>query len=224
MRTPHPTPEALAAFRQADVPVDVGRDEARDAARRELADPVYQAHEPNLFEHLWNELIDLLGELFDALASLQPGGMSGLIVLALLAAVVVALVRWRVGPLTKTRRADRPLLGTQARTAADHREAAETAFDQGDLAEAVTERFRAIVRELDQRGVLDEPAGSTADEIAAQSGGLLPGSATGLRDAARIFDDVFYGGLPATRESYRLLSTVDDSVRSERPVLPAVTR
>jgi Domain of unknown function (DUF4129) len=202
-----------------DVPVDVGRDEAREAAQRELADPVYRAAEPSFVDRVLGWILRRLSELVGAAASIVPGGPFGLIVLALVAVLIVVIVRLRTGPIARTRRAGAAVFEGRRRSADDHRRAADAAASRGDLAEAVRERFRAIVRELEQRGVLDEVSGRTVDEIAARAGAALPDSAGELSGAARLFDDVVYGGRPATVDGYARLVALDDRVRHERPAL-----
>jgi hypothetical protein len=207
-----------------DVPIDVDRDTARDAAARELADPAYQAAEPSLLERALIWLLQRLAELFQGAAALTPGGPLGLVLLALVVAAVVVIVRLRTGGISRTRRGERALFDGRPRSADEHRRAADDAVSRGDLTAAVRERFRAIVRELEQRGVLDELSGRTVDEIAAQAGARLPGCADELREAARIFDDVIYGGRNATVDGYHRLVAVDDLVRTERPTLLGASR
>lgn len=212
----------IAVALLADVPVDVGRDEARGAAARELADPIYDVAEPSWFERAMTWLLERFGDLVSALFEVAPGGAFGLIVLLVLAVLIAVVVRLKMGPVARTARAGKAVFGEKVRTAAEYRNAAEAALARGDVDEAVAERFRAIARELEERGVLRQIAGMTADEVAAAAGGPLPGSAEDLRRAAREFDDVFYGGHPATVDTYRFLCAVDDRVRVERPVLAEV--
>jgi uncharacterized protein DUF4129 len=49
--------------------------------------------------------------------------------------------------------------------------------------------------------------------VASEAGTALPVLADDLRGAAVQFDDVWYGGRPATAEGYRQLVSVDDRVR-----------
>lgn len=199
------------------MPVDVGRDEARGAAARELSDPIYRRHEPSWFERAMDWTFDRIDELFDAVAGAAPGGVAGLILLLVMVAAIVVVVRLRLGPVARTPRSPGSVLGASMASAAEHRAASQAAAERAEYAEAVAERFRAVVRELEQRGVLEYAAGLTADEITKAAASALPGSAQGLRAAARIFDDVYYGGLRATAAQYEYLCTVDDQVRSERP-------
>jgi len=197
------------------VPVDVGPDEARDAAARELSDPAYHAADPSLPQRILAWLGQRLDDLFAGIASVTHGGLPGLVVLALLAVLVVVIIRLRVGRIVRTARIP-PLFEARPRSADDHRRAAESARSAGDLDEAVRERFRAIVRELEQRGVLDRTSGRTVDEIAAQAGHALPASADALTTGAAIVDDVLYGGRPSTVDEYDHLAALDDRVRRER--------
>lgn len=195
----------------SDVPVDLGRDEAREAAVRELSDPAYVSDDPNPLERAIDWVLTRLGELFAG-----AGGMSGITAVTVVVAVVVLIViifRLRVGRTGRALRSGDKVFGTTVMTAAEHRAAAEEAAAAGDFAEAVRERFRAVVRELEHRGVLDARAGRTVDEVAFEAGRALPVLADDLRGAAVQFDDVWYGGRPATAEGYRQLVSVDGKVR-----------
>lgn len=193
------------------IPIEIDPDDAREAAARELADPAYQAAEPSLAGRI-------LGWLGRVLAELFSGGpvSGGLLVVLLLLAVVFLVVRLRVGPLTRNRRAARPVFDRRMATV-DHRRAADLAYARGELADAVRERFRAIVRELETRGVLDERSARTVDEIAAQAGERLPDHRNDLRAAATLFDDVVYGGRPPTDAAYRDLTDLDTRLHGARP-------
>ncbi|SES38785.1 DUF4129 domain-containing protein [Lentzea albida] len=195
----------------SDVPVDLGRDEAREAAVRELSDPAYVSDDPNPLERAIDWVLTRLGELFAG-----AGGMSGITAVTVVVAVVVLIViifRLRVGRTGRALRSGDKVFGTTVMSAAEHRAAAEKAAAEGDFAEAVRERFRAVVRELEHQGVLDARAGRTVDEVAFEAGRALPVLADDLRGAAVQFDDVWYGGRPATAEGYRQLVSVDGKVR-----------
>ncbi|RBM11191.1 hypothetical protein DI005_34585 [Prauserella sp. PE36] len=202
----------------ADVPVDVGRDEAQRAARDELADRVYQEARPGPVERVVDWVADLLADFFGALDG-APGGVAGLVLFLVLLVVLAAVVRLRTGKIVRRRRARRAeVFSGPVRTAAAHRLAAERARADGEHAEAVREWFRAIVRGLEEGGVLDERSGRTAAEVAAEAGALLPGSAGELRAAAVLFDQVHYGGSAATAEGVERLAALEAAVRERRTV------
>lgn len=208
----------ITAGGRALVPIEIDRDEAREAARSELSDPIYRAAEPSLPQRILDWIAERWQDLVDAAGTLAPGGMGGLVVLLVLVLAMVLLIRLRAGRLARTHRARRAVVGDSTLTAEEHRGLAEAALAAGDFAGAITERFRAIVAELERRAILDAQPGRTADEAAEQGGAQLPGCAVMLRQASRIFDDVHYGDRPATRDGYQLLAQVDDAVRSERPL------
>lgn len=198
------------------VPVDIDPDAAREAAARELADPAYQAAEPSFVERIFERIGEFLADVLSAAGGL--GGV-GLVILLILGVMVFAVVRMRVGGLTRSRRTARPVFGTgRARSAEDHRQAAELARAQGDLSTAVRERFRAIVRELETRGVLDERSSRTVDEIALRAGRRMPARAGELRAAATLFDDVVYGERLPADAGYHDLAALDARIQNENLV------
>lgn len=204
--------------------MDIGRDEAREAAERELSDPIYHADDPSLVERVLDWIGDRLIDLLDRLSGVAPGGITGLLVLLAVAVLIAVAVKLRVGKLARTRRERTTVLGARARTAAEHRAASEKALADGDHRTAVAERFRAIVRELEQRAVLEVRGGQTADELAAAAGAVLPDQADGLRAAARLFDDVYYGGRQATSAQYETLTALDSEAQGARPVFAGSAR
>jgi len=201
----------------ASVPVDLGRDEAAQLARDELAKQVYRDAGPGLVERLVRWLLEQAGRLLDGAAGVSPGGYAGLVVVLLLVAAAVVAVRLKVGPLSRRATREEALFVGRTRTAAQHRAAADAHAATGAWAEAVRERLRAVVRSLEERAVLDERPGRTADEAAAEAGRALPDCAAGLRAAAVLFDEVWYGGRPAGPESYAALRDLDAQVQAARP-------
>ncbi|MCE7007269.1 DUF4129 domain-containing protein [Kibdelosporangium philippinense] len=191
-----------------DIPVDIGRDAARDAAVRELSDPAYQQAEPSMFMKALRWLIERFMRLLDGVASAIPGGIFGVIALVVIVIAVIVAIRLKVGKFARAAASTAVFAGRKL-TAADHRRAADAAEAQGNLPEAVRERFRAIARGLEERGVLDERSGRTVDEVARAAGARIPDYANALRAGARLFDDVWYGGRETTVDEYRRLVDLD---------------
>jgi hypothetical protein len=202
------------------VPVDIGRDDAAAAARDELSRPEYAAHRPSLTQQVVDWVWHVLGRILDAITSVAPGGVVGLVVIALVLALVVVVVAFRVGPLRTRAGADRVVFGGVTRSAAEHRADADRAAAAGDWDEAVRQRFRGLVRALEERDVLDQRPGRTADEAAADAARSMPASSSELAWAARRFDDVAYGGEHATGADYRRLATLDETA-ARTPVVVA---
>jgi hypothetical protein len=198
------------------VPVEIGREQAAALAREELAKQVYRDARPGPVERLLRWAVHHLLDALDSVAGVSPGGYAGVVVVLLLVAVAVVAVRLRVGPLARSDASGTALFTDRTLTAAQHAAAADRHAASGEWAEAVRERLRAVVRGLEERAVLDERPGRTADEAAAEAGVALPECAADLRSGARLFDEVWYGGRPAGPESDAALRRLDERVRASR--------
>jgi hypothetical protein len=201
------------------IPIDIGRDEAAAAARRELADPIYAPARPSWFQQAVRWVLEHLLRLFDSAAGLTPGGYGGLVVVVVLLVLAVVVIRWRIGAVARTARGPEALFEGGPRSAAEHRRDADAFAARGEWAEALRARLRAIVRGLEERALLDVRPGRTAHEAATEAGVALPDRADDLRRAATMFDDVWYGGRDATAEMDAWMRTVDESVARARVVV-----
>ncbi len=198
----------------------VDREAARDAAERELRRREYVDAQPSPLVRLVGRVLRGVGELLAGAAGAAPGGLLGLLALLALAVLLVAVVLARVGPLARSARPPALFAGSATLTADQHRAQAQAAAEQGRWADAVRERLRAVVRELEARGALDPRPGRTAGEVARDGGAAVPGIAADLARAAALFDEVWYGGRPADASSYAVLVAVDERVADRRPVAP----
>jgi hypothetical protein len=213
---------ASALARLARSPID--RDAAREAAQRELSKGIYHADDPGLFERMLNSVVGWLDRMLTRAAGVTPGGLWGVLALLVVLVTGVALIVWRTGPLR--RRAawagvDVDVSGLV--TADEHRRRAEVFAHEGRYADAVRERMRAIVRELEDRGVLEPRPARTADEVARDAAAVVPEMAGELRGAARLFDEIWYGGRPATAGSDAAMRAADQRVRAARLVVAAAS-
>lgn len=176
----------------AGVPVDPDAAEAQRWAEEELAKGVY-VDGPTLWERFLEWLLGPLETItgVDAPPLLVPV----LVVVAFVLVLVLARVLGGRVRATRARgeaEASVPLF-EDARSSAQLHASADAAAARGDYASAVLERFRALVRSLDERGVIDERPGLTAHEAAELAAAALPGAAGELVGAGRLFDDVCYG-------------------------------
>lgn len=192
----------------------VGRDEARRAAERELSKGIYHSDEPGPVQRLIERLLTWIGDTVDRAAGAAPGGSLGLLLVFALVVGVIVVVLWRTGPLRREARGNvRPVELSGRQRPDDHRRQADAYAAQGRFAEAVRERMRAIVRELETRGVLEPRPGRTADEVADEAGALVPAVAGDLRTAAAVFDEIWFGGRRASAQADALLRQADEGVR-----------
>ena len=181
----------------------------------ELSRPEYHQRESLLVRFL-----DWLGRLFDGAPTLgMPPGWAALVVVGAVVAVVgVALLV--AGPVRRTRRVrtTRPVFDDVPRSAAELRALADDAAARGAWDEAVVERFRALVRGLEERVVLAEVPGRTADEAAREASAAFDDDlAAGLASGARTFDDVRYGGRHAGPGDDARLRSLDETLRGRTP-------
>jgi len=126
----------------------------------------------------------------------------------------VALVVWKVG---RPRWRGRRPRGAEVELAADvepegYRAAAEQYAAAGDWRSAVRDRFRAVIKELENATVLDPRPARTAFEASALAGRALPDQARALRSGAEIFSAVMYGDLAADAATYRRMAELDELI------------
>ena len=202
-------------------PLVPGRELARHWARDELSDPAYAKARPGLLQRAIGWLLHQLDRLTPH-ASELASARTGVVLLVLLAVVVAVVFLVRRGRLRNPAATAGTVFGVVVLDAAGHRRLADEAARGGQWEDAVRERFRAVVRGLEERLVIDEQAGRTADEAAAQAGKTLPRLAADLAAAAHVFDDVSYGGRRARPEHDAALRHLDDAVRGARPEPAAV--
>ena len=211
---------SLARLATAPVPLVPSREQARGWAVRELADPAYARARPGLLQRGVQWVLDRLAEIGpDGVPDARIGLLAVLVAVALIAAAVLLRIGRVRGPDRAARRA--AVFAGTALTAAEHRRLADAAAARGNWAAAVRERFRAIVRSLEERAVLDERPGRTADEAARDAGRLLPALVADLAAGARLFDEITYGARPARAEHDGRLRALDADVLAARPLWDA---
>jgi hypothetical protein len=206
--------DRLLALAASALPVTPGADEARSWLEDELLDPVYHSS-----RSLLQRFFDWLQQQFEGAPRFgAPSLVVAAVVVGVLLVVAVSAF-WAAGPVRRSRRvrsAGTLRAGDDRRTADQLRAAADEAAVQGRWGLAVAERFRAIVRDLEQRTVLDDRPGRTADEAVDAAAARLPELDADLRRAARRFDDVVYGDGPADAADDTWLRGLDDAVAHAR--------
>lgn len=204
-----------------DAPVTVDRDQARRLASDELANGRYHRHDPGLPQRGVRWLLEQLNASGQTPNLRGPGAVVGLLVLVLVIGVVAYGVRRASPSLAGTGRQGALFEGA-VRSAEEHRAAANAFAAAGQWAEALRERVRALVRSLEERGLLEPGPGRTAAEAAAEAAVLLPGHSDGLASAARTFEQVWYGGRTATAADQDAVRLLDERVRATRARLAQV--
>jgi uncharacterized protein DUF4129 len=215
------TPAAARLLAAAGgAPPRIQRGPARQLARRELARSMYR---PSWWERVTRAIDRWLDSHLGSLAP-QHLGWWTLIALIIVAVIVAAgILAWIRLPRRSRRRRDAAVLGDHPLSAADHRRAAERLAADGDYASAIVERMRALAVDLEARGILAPRAGRTASELASEAATALrggtagqPAVAAGLNQAARLFEDVRYGGRRGSRAGYERVRDLDVSIAAAR--------
>jgi len=189
----------------------IGRDQARELARRELARSIYR---PSLLSRWWHDILRWLG-------SLNGPGEPNWLAVAVLAAVVVlaamAAFYWLGSPSASRRNGGEPVIHGRPRTASDYRRTAVQLAATGNYQDAIAELVRAIAADLEAREILLARPARTADELAAEAAEAFPAESGELGAVARLFDEVRYGGRPGSQAGYERVQRLDSRVASAAP-------
>lgn len=200
-----------------DIPVTVGRDEARRRAVAELAKAKYGGT-PEWLQQVGEVVTGLVERLTEILLRWQGRGTGGtvspgFVVAVILLLVAIGVVVWRVGmPRWRRRQPAGDLDLDPTRPASDYRALAAQQAEAGDWQGAVRDRFRAVVRELEVRTVLDVRPARTAWEAAYGASRTLPAARDALHQGAEAFSGVVYGDEVADAATYARMVTIDQAV------------
>ena len=192
--------------------IDIDRDTAHEAARHELAKPIYP--KASWTERLKEWLDDLLYRIIKEGSQIPGGWFTLTILLIILAVAIVVAVRIARHTMRTNRGGEPALFDSQELSAAAHRATAEQFAAAGDWAAAIRHRLRAVARQLEEDGVLNPVPGRTATELANDAGTALPDLVGELRQAATAFNDVTYGERPGSEPAYRMIADLDGRLRS----------
>lgn len=203
-------------------PLEPSADEARRWALEELANNIYNpSEEPGVMSRLWQWFLSVL----DALSA---DGMTAPILLPLLVLAGVGLAvgaAFLLGGPVRRRRLRRK--GTSVEVLDDDERgsevlfaAADAAAASGDFAAAIIERFRGLIRSLDERAILVDRRGRTAYEAASEASAAFVEQAQDLMGASALFDAVCYGDSRPGASDDAWLRDLVKQIERGRPVEP----
>ncbi|WP_344293992.1 DUF4129 domain-containing protein [Agromyces neolithicus] len=205
-----PTPRAAT-------PLVPDADEAHQWLTDELSKPEYQAAQPTAFDLAMQAIRDWFAGLL-AGATGVPGPVLTLIVVLVVAALlVVAFLVFGLPRLRRGRAASVPLFDDgDLRDLTALRRAAAAAAAVADWPLAIEERFRAIVRGLVDRDLVQVHPGTTARGFADAATRQFPEQAAELRAAAAGFEGVRYLGRPGDAAEYERTTALETRLAQTR--------
>jgi hypothetical protein len=183
---------AAARADRADLPPPARTaSEIRRTARQVLARPEYHRHDPNVLDRFWTKVTDVIGRMLAG--AFQGPTLLGVVLFVLLLLFVV-IVSVRVGRGV-TAEGGVALTGAviPRRTAAQWRSEADDRERAGDWRGGLRCRYRALVAELAERGLVDEVPGRTAGEYRREVAGAVPAAAVDFAGATELFELAWYG-------------------------------
>ena len=181
----------------------LGPDEARERILEELSKDEYD-DSPGFVAWLLGAIEDWLARMVDGVDGSSATQTVIAVLLALVLAAVVVLVLRRTGLLRRS-----PALAVDAALDAEPvlsgeelRGAARDAIDAGRTDDGTVLALRALVRDLEERTLLDVATGMTAHEAATRAALTFPDLRGRLQRGADAFDTAAYsvrsvGGKPA---------------------------
>lgn len=208
-------------MRPAGPPLDP--DEARSRVLEELSKPEYD-DSPGFIPWLLGVIEDWLMSVLDGIdgSSTAQAGIAVLIVVALL--TVVFLVLRRTGLIRRSHAlavaaeldADPVLSGSQLR------DSAREAIGAGRTDDGTVLALRALVRDLEERTLMDVTAGMTAHEAAALAAAPFPELRGRLQRGAVAFDTAAYSHRAASPKQADDLLRLAEYIAESVPDLTAV--
>lgn len=206
-------------------------DEARSRILDELAKPEYD-DSPGFVEWVLSTLETWLMEVLDGIdgSSAAQAGIAVLIVVALVVVVVLVLRRTGLIRRSYTLSVASDLDAEPVLSSAELRHAAREAIDAGRVDDGTVLALRGLVRDLEERTLLDVSAGMTAHEAATHAAAPFPELRGRLQRGADAFDTAAYSHRTvAIKQADDLLrlaeyiaeSVPDLSVVAEKEPVPA---
>ena len=202
-------------MRLLDAPLTPDAGEGQSWLGEELAKSPYAAAKPTPIDELGKAIWDWLQGLMTGSGSTPP--IVGVLVILGVLVVALAIVFLITGLPHADRRirtAGALFSEAEGRSAAELRADAAEAARHGDWPTAIAERYRAIARGLDERGLVVSLPGTTAHEFARRAATRFPEAAAELATAADAFDGVRYLGEPGSPEQYATTAALDERLRA----------
>ena len=192
--------------------------EARTWLRQELHRADYQSSWLDSASRWISEQLRKLIEGAGNLSGVSPA------ITALIAVIVIALLVWvlpRVRREPVAARAGDAVLDDLTITSRRYRDLSAQALREQRYDDAVLDGFRAIAKDMSDRGVLDDSPGRTAHEVSLALTSPFPKHGERLVRAGDLFDSVRYGHHRSDAAHARQVVDLDAELSRTRPLLMA---
>lgn len=200
-------------------PLDPDAPEARRWLEAELSKPEYQNAKPTAFDEAMRAIRDWFAGLLQGAGGVPAPVVTLIVVLLIVALLVVAFLVFGLPRLRRRASPPVPLFDDgDRRELAVLRRAADVAAAAGDWALAIEERFRAIVRGLVDRELVEVHPGTTAHAFAAAASRPFPAHGEALAAVADDFDGVRYLGQRGDRDDYERASVLERELAAARAI------
>lgn len=202
------------------IPLSPDAPTARRWLQEELTGSIYHDE-----QNLVDRVMEWLANFFDGLFKIGSGSSPVLLAAVVLGviAVIVGVSLLVAGPIRRRRRLTQSaqVLADEDRSTQELRASALNLAGAGQWRLAVLDLFRALVRSLEDRAILDERPGRTAEEAARAAAERFPALAGDLAGAGQMFDAAFYGERDVDQAGFDWMRDVEARVGATRPELPA---
>lgn len=193
--------------------------EASERATEILSRPEYQPPPESIPQKITNWVSEKIGAVIEKLVSGDNSSVIGWIVI-LIVLGLVGLMVWRVVRATSPTAKAEASSGVafevvERRTSAQWRSEAERLEAEGNWKDALLCRYRALVGDLVERGVLGAIPGRTTGEYRTDLAGSAPTVAGDFSGASDLFDDAWYGDLPTGSEENERFRNLAERVVAE---------
>lgn len=186
--------------------------DAKAAATDVLDRPEFKQPEPTILQRIRDWIDEQLARLFGGLVGTGAASIiTWLILAAFVGLVAFLIIRFSRGvtPEATARTAVDP---ARRRTADDWRAEASAHEKDGQWRAALRCRYRALVADLAQRGLVDEVPGRTTGEYRAEVNENVPTVAPEFGGATELFEAAWYGNRPTGEEESARFRQLADRV------------
>lgn len=174
--------------------IDAGHVE--EVTRRVLEQPRFRGPAPSLGQRLRAQVLEFLADTLGRFLTSGASGVLAWLVVAVAVVAILALVVHYARRITTDPSVAVTDTAPPRRSGAQWRDEAERHAAAGRWRDALRCRYRALLADLAERGLVEEVAGRTAGEYAAEVRGTAPAAAGDFAAATELFEQVWYGGAP----------------------------